>query len=588
MSSNSTMDTELRGIPVSSGVGIGRAYLVDRRRAKTPRRHIDAGEVSGEVARFRHALDDSDEQLELIKQKLSERSEAEQYNIIEAHQLILRDEHLVDATERYIRDELINAEWALRKTVEHIKGVFDAIEDDYFRERRSDVDFVGERVMRSLLGENTGPVLPPPDAVVIAFDLSPADTAQLHRAAVSGLLTEAGGKTSHTAIIARAHEIPAVVGLEGVTELVETGDLVIVDGASGIVIVNPSAPVVARYRDKRRRQDANTAALLSNRDWPAVTLDGVRVALLANVDLGEEVESAIAHGAEGVGLMRSEFLFLTRSELPTEDDHYQSVCEVTRACGALPATVRTFDLGSDKISALVGMPDREENPALGLRSTRLSLSEQAMPLFRTQLRGILRAASCGVVRIMFPMISGVAEFLRAREMVDAARRSLEAEGVSVPEVEVGIMIEMPSAAVIPDLLAKHCDFFSIGTNDLIQYTLAVDRVNEHVGYLYEPLHPSILRLIRDVAAAAAAAQIGVSVCGEMAGDPVAALVLIGLGVRELSLNAVSIPEVKNVIRRTRASDLSRLVDELFAMDTAKEIRTRAMAFLDQIMAEAVA
>ncbi|ACY15289.1 phosphoenolpyruvate--protein phosphotransferase [Haliangium ochraceum] len=565
-----------RGTPASSGIGIGRAYLVDRRRLKIPKRNVSEDQVEDEVVRLHAALEASDRQFDRIKQKLQKRTEGgDHHNIIAAYQLILHDEHLVDEAIRLIREDQINAEWALHRTVEHIQGVFEAIEDDYFRERRSDVGFVGERVLRNLLGREIGPVKPPPDAIVVAHDLSPADTAQLHRAAVAGLVTDVGGKTSHTAIIARAHEIPAVIGLDDITAVVETGDLIIVDGSMGEVFINPDAQTVAEYRELAHKEAAFGAALLSNRDLPADTADGISIELLSNVDHTDEVQSALNHGATGVGLFRTEFLFMAGGEddIPDEDEQYEVFRGIVEILDGRKATIRTFDLGADKMSQLLGARHQEANPALGLRSIRLCLTESVRPLFKTQLRALLRASVHGPLRIMFPMISGLDELRMARAVLDEATEELRAEGVAFdPEVEVGIMIEVPSTAMVADLLAPEVDFFSIGTNDLIQYALAVDRVNEHVSYLYQPLHPCMLRLIRMVCDAARAHDVSVSICGEMAGDPVVVPVLLGLGLRELSMNAVAIPEVKNIIRSCRQSDLDALIDGVTSLGTISEVR----------------
>ncbi len=575
------------GVPAAPGIAIGRAYLVDRRRLRTPKRHLQSDEIDDELARFRQSLQTSDRQLERIKQKIEAREESEHYNIIAAHQLILHDEHLVDETIRYIIEEKINAEWALQRTVEHIRGVFDAIEDDYFRERRSDVDFVGERVLRNLLGRQVAPVKPPPDAVIVAHDLSPADTAQLHRAAVAGLVTAAGGKTSHTAIIARAHQIPAVVGLEDIIAEVGTDDLIVVDGTSGTVVVNPSPQIVAQYRDQARREAAVGAALRSNRELPATTKDGTSVELVANVDHVEEVAGALECGAGGVGLFRTEYLFLTSDRPPDEDMHYEVATSVLRAMEGRVTTFRTFDLGADKLTDLIG-DHSEMNPALGLRSIRLCLTDRALPAFKQQLRGLLRASKYGNARIMFPLISGLTELRSAIEVLDEAKMELRDEGVQFDEnIPIGIMIEMPSAAVVADLLAEEVDFFSIGTNDLIQYTLAVDRVNENVTYLYQPLHPSLLRLIAGVVKAANTAGIHVGLCGEMAGDPHIVPILVGLGLRQLSMNAVAIPEVKSMIRATEISALEGLAKRALMMKTGDQIAEEVERFLGDVNLESL-
>ncbi len=572
------------GVAVSAGIAIGRAFLVGRDLIKEPRYHVELDDVEAEVARLHRAIAASDRQLEKIKGKLAASQGESDFHIITAHQLMVKDEHLVDAAVGYIKDESINAEWALRKAVDDIRGVFDAIEDDYFRERRSDIDFVGERVLRNLLGKETGPLQPPPDAIVVAYDLSPADTAQLHKQAVAGLITDAGGKTSHTAIIARAHEIPAVVGLEDVTEVVEDDDLLIVDGGGGVVIINPAPSTVAEYRDQQRREVAIEAVLLGNRDLPARTKDGAEIQLLANIDGAEEIDDAVAHGAVGVGLYRTEYLFMVGDVVPDESTHYQTAVEVLRRMAGRPVTIRTFDLGADKLAGFLEEAKLDEaNPALGLRSTRLCLADLGRDLFRSQLRGLLRASAHGPLRIMFPMISGVAELRAVKAVLEEVKTELRASAVAFDEaIKVGIMIEMPSAALIADMLAREADFFSIGTNDLIQYTMAVDRVNELVSYLYEPLHPALLRLLRDTGRAAREAGIPVSLCGEMAGDPVVAPVLVGLGLTELSMSAVAIPEVKGVLRATTLTDLERLVERVMLLPTAQEIREAVVAHLEEL------
>lgn len=575
-----------QGLGVSAGISFGRAYLIGRDTLKAPRHHVEADDVDTEIARLYKAIAASDKQLSKIKEKLASENESD-YHIITAHQMMLHDEHLVGAAVGYIREELINAEWAARKAVDDITRVFDQLEDEYLRERRSDVEFVFERVLRNLLGRDTGPLSPPPDAIVVAYDLSPADTSQLHKAAVSGLITDAGGKTSHTAIIARAHEIPAVVGLENITELVETDDLILIDGGAGIVIVNPTAATVAEFREEQRRQVAASSVLHSLRDLPSRTRDDVDIQLYCNIDGPDELDDALDYGAMGVGLFRTEYLFMGQAELPDEERHYQTAVSVIEKLQGLTATIRTFDLGADKLAPFLEDAElHEANPALGLRSIRLCLSELGRGLFKTQLRGLLRASAHGPLKIMFPMISGVSELRAAKAVVDEVKAELTTEGIAFDDqVKVGIMIEMPSAALTADLLATEADFFSIGTNDLIQYTMAVDRVNEFVSYLYEPLHPSLLRLIGDVARAANAAGIPVTVCGEMAGEPMIAPILLGLGIRELSMSAVSVPEVKAAIRAMTVTEAQALIERVNKLATAAEIRAMVSEYVFGLAAQ---
>ena len=570
-------EERLRGTGASAGIAIGRAYIADRRALRVMHRHVEAEEVAAEVTRLRDAIEVADGELERAKQKLEERQGEDHFRIFEAQQLILHDEHLVDETVRRITADRINAEWALEKTAEHIRKVFAAIEDDYLRARGEDVTWVIQRIMRSLTGEVEVDLSPPPDAIVIAHGLSPADVASLRRAAISAIVTEEGGETSHTAILARAFDIPTVVGVEGVMSKVGTGDLVIVDG-DGEVIIHPGAEVVKEYRGRARRLAALEQELLKDRDLAGETEDGVRMGLMANIELADEIESAISHGAEGIGLYRTEFLFMNRPDLPTEEEHYHVACSVLDMLKGRSATFRTFDLGSDKVASFRNDHLKEQNPALGMRSIRLCLTEEGRPLFKAQLRAYLRAGLRGKIRIMFPMISGVDELREAKRVLEEARRELNMEGIPYAEnLPVGIMIEMPSAAMTADLLARECDFFSVGTNDLIQYSLAIDRENEQVSYLYTPLHPAILRLIKGVVDAAHARGIRVTMCGEMAGEPTLALLLLGLGLDELSMNPASLPVVKRVLREATFTEARQLTDEVMALATQDEIERHLLA-----------
>lgn len=592
------LSTELRtGIAASPGVAVGRAFVIDRHRIKIPKRHLPAEEVAGELVRLDEAVAKADLQLERLKRKLKETDVEQTGVIIEAYQLILHDEHLIHPTRRRIRDDKINAEWALFRSIEDIKQRFDAIDHEYFRERRSDVEFVGEQVLRSLEGSlspDAPSLQPPAGSVVIAHDLSPADTVHLHKNSVAAIVTDAGGRTSHTSILAQALGIPAVVGLETITDAVGTGDLLIVDGARGEVILCPTVQLVEEYRFKVRTQQARLAALLSERDTPAITLDQHRTGMMANIELPDEVPLALDYGAEGIGLYRTEFMFLDRQELPREEEHFMHARGVIRRMAPFPATFRTFDLGVDKVAPFVSKlapfhgtmqgAAVEPNPALGLRSLRLCLRDRT--LFKTQLRGLLRASIHGRMRIMFPMVSGVRELREAKAILEECKADLRREGLPfAEEIPIGIMIEMPSAVMVAEHLAREVDFMSIGTNDLIQYTLAIDRLNEHVGYLYQPLHPAILHMVKKTVDAGHAAGKRVSMCGEMAGEPLYTLVLLGLKVDDLSMNPASLPIVKRILRKARLSDAIALADRVLTLPSAEEVEQAVHAHMQPFLAE---
>jgi phosphotransferase system enzyme I (PtsI) len=564
--------TILVGLAASPGIAIGRCWPVDRRRVRTPKRRLAQEEVEPEVQRFRTALEMSDLQLADVREKVGRAQApgaAEHSAIIDMHRMMLKDEMLMLESQRLIREDRINAEWAVKRAVRKIKSAFHQDADEYFKERRADVDYVGERIIKNLLGQVVDVAEAPPEgAIVVAHDLSPADTALLlHERKVAAFVTDAGAKTSHTAIVARALEVPAVVGVGRITSLADRGDWLVVDGGRGVVVINPTPGERVDYEAARARYLEHEQALLATRELPARTLDDVTVRLAGNIEFAEEVPSLLSHGGEAVGLYRTEFLYLGRNDLPTEEEHYANYRRILEALAPRPVTIRTFDLGGDKLP--VGMRSHADNPALGLRAIRYCLRQP--DLFRVQLRALLRASVHGNLRIMFPMISGVAELRSARRMLADVREELVREAIPFRDVPVGIMIELPSAALIADRLATECDFFSIGTNDLIQYTIGIDRQNKDVAYLYKPLHLAVLRMLRQICDDARANGVPVSMCGEMAGEPVNALVLLGLGVSELSMNGTSIPLVKRVIRAARASDGRTLVDRILAMTTAEDI-----------------
>ncbi|MBM3299813.1 MAG: phosphoenolpyruvate--protein phosphotransferase, partial [Deltaproteobacteria bacterium] len=455
-----------------------------------------------------------------------------------------------------------------------ITAAFDTIEDEYLRERARDIHFVGERVLRILMGIHHDSRMHhlPPNSVIVAHDLSPADTVQLDRSKVIAFATDMGGKTSHTAIMARSLKLPAVTGLEKISREVQTGDTIIVEGGTGVVIINPDLETLYRYRERREIYRKYHQSLLAYGHLPAVTTDGnCSVKITANIELLDEVEIALEHGAEGIGLFRTEYLFLGRHDAPDEQEQYETYRHVLMRYNPNPVTIRTLDVGGDKIAYHME-PSRETNPALGLRAIRFCLIRK--DLFKTQLRAVLRASAYGNCRLLIPMISCISEIRSAKELLEEAKMELTVEGHPFdPHMKLGILVEVPSAVAIADILAKEVDFFSIGTNDLIQYALAIDRLNEHVNYLYDTLHPAVIRLIREVTNAGQAGGICVAMCGEMAGDPANVPILVGLGIDELSMNALSIPMVKKLIRSVSVEECLELTRRAFQMQDAREIRT---------------
>ncbi len=564
-------DTYLVGIGVSPGIAIGEVSLVDQRPA-VDQSLIEATEVEAEVFRFQQAVDRAQKQLQKIKQAVSKQPHLREHlYILDTHLLILEDELLVEGTKKEIR-ALVNAEGALVRVLEQLRALFDNIDDEYLRERRSDVDAVGDRLLRILSGVSEsaiGNIVG--QSLVVAHDLSPAETMQMDRSRVLGFITDKGGRTSHTAILARSLDIPAVVGLESVTSMVTDRMPVIIDGSTGVVVLNPAEETFKEYLERKQAYEYSEQDLEKYRDLPSITTDQVHIPLRGNLEIANDVVQAKKHAVEGIGLYRTEFLYLGRSDPPDEEEQYQSYCEILKQAEGESVTIRTLDIGGDKFVPELNLED-EANPAMGLRAIRFSLHEER--LFKIQLRAILRASSCGRVRILFPMISGVAEIRACKKILHDIEDQLDAEGLSYdPDLAIGIMIETPSAVMIAPLLAQEVDFFSVGTNDLIQYFLAVDRGNEHVAYLYDPLHPAIIRALKTTCDAANAAGIGVCICGEMAGEPLYALALIGLGFHELSMNPACVPRVKRVLRQVSRHDGESFVKQLLSLSTSKEVST---------------
>jgi phosphotransferase system enzyme I (PtsI) len=574
----------LKGVPASPGIIIGKAHLVDRSRVKILYQYlIGEDQVNREVERFQRALDATEAQLVELKNRMPERIKDHSF-ILDSHVMIIHDSMLKDATVDKIKKQKINSEWALKKSFEEVKALFDEVDDYYIRGRLADVENVTERILRNLSGNNETTLSNINGRVIIvAHDLSPADTSEINISRVMGFITDVGGRTSHTAIMAQALEIPAVVGLESATRHIREGDLLIVDGNSGQVIISPDEDDIIAYQERQLRHEQYKSLIARTSHLPAVTLDGRRISIMANIEFQEEVAAAKDSGADGIGLYRTEFLYLRSKGLPSEEELFEDYRDVVQLVAPLPVTIRTFDLGGDKfVSDLKAA--REMNPALGLRAIRFCLKEPR--IFKSQLRAILRASAFGNSRLMFPMISGIQEVLDAKALLREVMAELDRERVAYnKDIKVGIMIEVPSAVAMAEFLAEQVDFFSIGTNDLIQYALAIDRANEHVAGMYQPFHPAILRMIRQVVVAARQAGIGVSLCGEMAGDPLCTAVLLGLGITELSMNARMIPIIKKIVRSASCREAEEDLAEVMRLKTAQEVRSHVLKSVTDLVPE---
>jgi phosphotransferase system enzyme I (PtsI) len=570
----------LEGMAISEGVAIGRAICVDTRIQDVFRIPLTEGEEEREVERLAAAVRRARQEMQETRSRVGEELHPELAAIFDAHSLILADPALLERIEARIRRERINAEWAVHRTAAELDDRFARIESAHLSERSEDVKDVSRYILRALQGTGHHDLAQVPgEVIVIAHDLTPSEAVRLGRGQVRGFAVEGGGRTSHTAIIARSLNIPLVGGLHGVTELATDEDLAIVDGSTGRLILHPTPEMLEDYRRRQQQLARRERELLATRDLPAVSRDGVAVELMANVDLPEEIAEARRFGARGIGLYRSEFLYIEKSpDLPTENEHYRLYRHLLEQMAPHPVVIRTFDLGGRKLAREV-METHESNPVLGLRGIRLTLARPH--IFRIQVRALLRAGLCGDLGIMLPLVATLEEVRLFRRFLAEVMAELDAEGVAFqPRVRLGTMIEVPSAALIADLLAREVDFFSLGTNDLIQYALAVDRSNEHVSYLYRPLHPAILRMIHGTVEAARGAGIEVSVCGEMAADPACAALLVGLGLRKLSLSPRKVPEVKTQIRELDVAELEKLALECLSCGTADEVQQR----VDEVLA----
>ncbi|MBB5323882.1 phosphotransferase system enzyme I (PtsI) [Anoxybacillus tepidamans] len=568
------MSKLIQGIAASSGIAIAKAY-----RLETPNFAVEKKTIvdpQAEIARFEAAVAKAKEELEQIKDHALRQLGEDKAAIFSAHLLVLSDPELLNPVKDKIEAEQVNAEYALDEVATMFVTMFESMDNEYMKERAADIRDVTKRVLAHLLGVTiSNPSLISKEVVIIAEDLTPSDTAQLNRQYVKGFATDIGGRTSHSAIMARSMEIPAVVGTKAVTTEIQNDDIVIIDGLDGQVVVNPSDDVLAQYEEKRARFEAQKAEWSKLVHEQTVTSDGHHVELAANIGTPEDVKGVLANGAEGIGLYRTEFLYMGRSELPTEEEQFEAYKTVLERMEGKPVVVRTLDIGGDKELPYLELP-KEMNPFLGFRAIRLCLEMQDM--FRTQLRALLRASVYGNLKIMFPMIATLDEFRQAKAILLEEKEKLQNEGVSVAEtIEVGMMVEIPAAAVLADQFAKEVDFFSIGTNDLIQYTMAADRMNERVSYLYQPYNPAILRLIHNVIDAAHKEGKWAGMCGEMAGEELAIPILLGLGLDEFSMSATSILRARSQLKKLSKEEAASLKETILSMNTAEEV----IAFVKQ-------
>ncbi len=569
-------EQKIYGLGVSDGIRFGQAFLYRPLAAREVREQIGQEEIAGELERLKTAketcLQELSELIERTRQSLGE----EKAVILKGQQSFLADPAFYPEMEKLVRNRQYSAEHAVNLIVEQFAKIFEGMANEYLRDRAADVRDVGKRLLAQLQGGKGFRLADiKHEVILVADDLTPSDTVQLDRKFILGFVTRTGGKTSHTAILSRSLDIAAVLGVGDGLDAVQNGDFLIIDGSSGLCIINPDPGTVEEYREKARREKEHEQSLQVYALQPAMTKDGIHVEIAANIGSPGEAEAALEHGAEGIGLYRTEFLFMSRKEMPGEEEQYRAYKEVAAIMGDKPVVIRTLDIGGDKELPYLSLP-REMNPFLGYRAIRICLDQES--LLRVQLRAILRASVHGKLKIMFPMISSMEEWRQAKGIYQEVRSGLTGEGIPFdPSIELGIMIEVPSAALLAPRFAKEVDFFSIGTNDLVQYTLAVDRMNEKVAHLYDHFHPAVLATIKNIVDAAHAEDKWVGMCGGMAGDPLAAPLLVGLGIDELSMAAGSIKNVKQVIAQINSEDCRKLPEQIRCLDTAAEIRRELTA-----------
>ncbi|NTV95257.1 MAG: phosphoenolpyruvate--protein phosphotransferase [Thiobacillus sp.] len=573
------MTFTLHGIGIAGGFSIGRAQLYSHDRLEAPRHQVQPDDIESEVARFDAAIIEVRSECEHLRDHLPEGAPAELAAFLDLHRLILEDSMLSQVPKDLIRATACNAEWALAQQTEALLAQFDSIEDVYLRERRQDVKQVADKVLKALLGHpSLAPVkVTEEPTILVAHDLTPSDMVLFKRSAYAGFITDLGGTTSHTAILARSLGIPSVMALHNARALVQEGDLIIVDGNAGVVIVDPDADILEEYRLRQNQWRLEQQKLKRLKSSPSATLDGTAVELMANIDQPEDVKEAVQENAAGIGLFRSEFLFMNRSDLPSEDEQFEAYRKVVKAMKGKPVVIRTLDIGADKSPAWLHADS--VNPALGLRAIRLCLAEP--PIFIAQLRAILRAGKHGPVRILIPMLASLTELDQVLELIDVAKASLEKDAIPYgKDVRIGGMIEVPAAALAAEWFARKLDFLSIGTNDLIQYTLAIDRTDDTVAHLYDPLHPGVIQLIAHTLKVGQRLKCPVSVCGEMAGDPKLTRLLLGLGLRSFSMHPAHLMAVKQQVMHSHVASLAPMAAKLAKAGRPERIQ----AYLERINA----
>jgi phosphotransferase system enzyme I (PtsI) len=573
---------QFKGIAAAPGISIAPAYKIGKEEFVISKLPIRPEEVPVQIELFEDALIQTRKEILELQKRISAEMGQEEAQIFDAHILVLEDRMIIEEVIARLKREHINVAYIFNEVLKKYIEIFSKIEDEYLKERTSDINDVGKRILRNLLGKQPkGLGELKEKVVVVAHDLSPSDTASMHNQNVSAFVTDVGGKTSHTAIMAKSLEIPAVVGVGHAITQIQSGDILIVDGGMGVVIVNPDEATLEEYRRQEQKLKGIVEKFFLVKDKPAITQDGKKIELSANIEFPDEVPSVKLHGGSGIGLYRTEFFYMNRKDLPSEEEHYQAYRYVAEEMAGYPVIIRTIDLGGDKFLSQFQIP-HEMKPFLGWRAIRFCLARP--DIFKVQLRAILRASVHGKLRMMYPMISGVEELVQANALLNEAKEELRREGMRFDEnIEVGAMIEVPSAAMTADLLAGEADFFSIGTNDLIQYSLAVDRANEKVAYLYEPAHPAVLRLIKRIIDSAHESGIWVGMCGEMAGDPAMVLILLGLGLDELSMPPLAIPEVKYLVRLVTMQQVGDIAREALRLSTGKQVEEFSQAKLREIL-----